>query len=157
MIAYLSGAMENAKNEGSAWRNEISIWLKENINHSVIDPVQNSQRLRKELNAENYRQWKTTDPSKFKEFVRQAIDNDLNSVINKSDYLICLWNDEVLTGGGTHGEVTMAYYHNKPVYLINQLDMPNQLSGWIMSCATEIFTNFKTMQKRLLEIYGEKI
>ncbi len=58
MIAYLSGAMENAKNEGSAWRNEISIWLKENINHSVIDPVQNSQRLRKELNAENYRQWK---------------------------------------------------------------------------------------------------
>ncbi len=100
---------------------------------------------------------KSTDLSKFKEFVRQAIDNDLNSVINKSDYLICLWNDEVLTGGGTHGEVTMAYYHNKPVYLINQLDMPNQLSGWIMSCATEIFTNFKTMQKRLLEIYGEKI
>ena len=38
MIAYLSGAMENAKNEGSEWRNEMTIWLKEKLNHSVIDP-----------------------------------------------------------------------------------------------------------------------
>jgi hypothetical protein len=157
MIAYLSGAMENAENEGSEWRNEITIWLKDKLNHSVIDPVIDTARFVEKTGSQDYRDWKTTDPSKFKEFVRQAIDNDLNSVINKSDYLICLWNDEVLTGGGTHGEVTMAYYHNKPVYLINKLDMPNQISGWIMSCATEIFTDFKTIQKRLLEIYGEKI
>ena len=39
MIAYLSGAMENAKNDGSEWRSEITIWLKEKLGHSVIDPV----------------------------------------------------------------------------------------------------------------------
>ncbi len=157
MIAYLSGAMENAKNEGSAWRNEMTIWLKEKLNHSVIDPVNDTARLVKSTDSQNYRNWKTSDPNKFREFVRKAIDNDLNSVVNKSDYIICLWNGEVLSGGGTHGEVTMAYYYNKPLYLINQLNIPNQISGWIMSCASEIFTDFESMQRRLLEIYGEKI
>jgi len=157
MIAYLSGAMENAINEGSAWRNEITIWLKEKLNHSTIDPVVNTSKLVERTKSQNYRNWKTSDPNKFRKFVRQAIDSDLNSVVKKSDYLICLWNQEVLSGGGTHGEVTMAYYYNKPVYLINQLNVPNQLSGWIMSCATEIFTDFNSMQKRYLEIYGKKV
>ena len=156
MIAYLSGAMENAKNEGSAWRNEITIWLREKLNHSVIDPVIDTARLVERSESQDYRNWKTSDPNKFRKFVRQAIDNDLNSVVNKSDYLICLWNQEVLAGGGTHGEVTMAYYYNKPVYLINQLN-DIELSGWIMSCATEISTDFSSMQKRLLEIYGKKV
>ncbi|MBU0529201.1 hypothetical protein KKF86_05540 [bacterium] len=156
MIAYLSGAMENAKNEGSAWRNELTIWLREKLNHSAIDPVIETAKLVEKKESQNYRNWKISDPNKFKEFVRHAIDNDLNSVVNKSDYLICLWNQEVLAGGGTHGEVTMAYYHNKPVYLINQLE-DIELSGWIMSCATEIFTDFNSMQKRLLEIYSKKV
>jgi len=157
MIAYLSGAMENAKNDGSVWRNEMTIWLRDKLDHSVIDPVITTNKLINKSDSQNYRNWKTSDPNKFRDFVRQAIDNDLNSVVNISDYLICLWNDEVLIGGGTHGEVTMAYYHNKPIYLVNQLKMPNQISGWIMSCSTKIFTNFKSMQKELIEIYGEKL
>ncbi|MFC1593509.1 hypothetical protein ACFL3O_01075 [Candidatus Neomarinimicrobiota bacterium] len=156
MIAYLSGAMENAKNEGSDWRNEITIWLIEKLDHSVIDPVIDTAKLVEKKKSKNYRNWKISDPNKFREFVRHAIDNDLNSVVNKSDYIICLWNNAVLSGGGTHGEVTMAYYYNKPVYLINQLN-DIELSGWIMSCATEIFTDFNSMQKRLLEIYGKKV
>jgi hypothetical protein len=156
MIAYLSGAMENAKNEGSGWRNEITKWLKDNLNHSVIDPVIETEKLVTKTKSQNYRNWKTSNPNKFKKFVRQAVDNDLNAVVNKADYLICLWNNDVLSGGGTHGEVTMAYYHNKPIYLINQL-INIELSGWIMSCATEIFTEFKSMQKRLFDIYGGKI
>ena len=155
MIAYLSGAMENAKNDGSAWRSEITIWLKDKLEHSVIDPVIETTKLIEKTESQNYRNWKTTDPNKFREFVRHAIDNDLNSVVNKSDYIICLWNKEVLSGGGTHGEVTMAYYHNKPIYLINKLN-DIELSGWIMSCATEIFTDFNSMEKRLLEIYDGK-
>lgn len=156
MIAYLSGAMENAKNEGSGWRNEITIWLKDNLNHSVIDPVFETAKLVTKTESQNYRDWKSSDPDKFKKFVRLVIDNDLNLVVNKADYLICLWNNEVLTGGGTHGEVTMAYYQSKPIYLINQLSNL-ELSGWIMSCATEIFPELKSMQKKLLDVYGEKI
>ena len=33
MIAYLSGAMEFANDEGALWRNELTIWLKNTINH----------------------------------------------------------------------------------------------------------------------------
>ncbi len=153
MIAYLSGAMEYAKNEGSGWRNEITIWLKDKLNHSVINPVIETSKLVEKTKSQNYRSWKTSNPNKFKKFVRKAVDNDLNAVVNKVDYLICLWNNEVLTGGGTHGEVTMAYYQNKPIYLINQLNNI-ELSGWIMSCTTEIFTDFKSMQKILLDVYG---
>ena len=156
MIAYLSGAMENAKDEGTDWRNELTIWLKENLNHSVVDPIIETTKLVEKTNSQNYRRWKTSDPNRFIEFVRQAIDNDLDSVINKSDYTICLWNNDVIPGGGTHGEVTMGYYFNKPVYLVNQLE-DMEISGWIMSCATEIFTDIETMKIRLIDIYGKKI
>ena len=153
MIAYLSGAMENSKNEGSDWRNEITIWLRDKLNHSVIDPVIQTAKLVERTESQNYRNWKNSDPNKFRQFVRQAINNDLNSVVNKSDYLICLWNQEVLTGGGTHGEVTMGYYFNKPVYLVNKLKNM-EISGWIMSCATEVFPNFDTLKNKLLKLYG---
>ena len=55
MIAYLSGGMENAKDEGADWRNDITIWLKDNLGHSVINPVLESQKMVKEHNAQAYR------------------------------------------------------------------------------------------------------
>ena len=153
MIAYLSGAMENAKDEGSDWRNELTIWLKDNLNHDVIDPIIETERLIKKYNRPNYRDFKKTDPSQFIEFVRFCIDNDLDSVINKTDYTICLWNNDVIPGGGTHGEVTIGYYFNKPVYLVNQLE-DMELSGWIMSCATEVFSDLESLKNKLKKVYG---
>ena len=58
MIAYLSGGMENAIDEGADWRNDITIWLKDNLGHSVINPVLESQKMVKEHNAQAYRTWK---------------------------------------------------------------------------------------------------
>jgi len=154
MIAYLSGAMENAKNEGSDWRNDMAKWLNEELNHSVIDPIIETQKLVQLHKEPHYRKFKIEEPQKFINFVRKCVDNDLDSVINKTDYTICLWNNDVIPGGGTHGEVTMGYYYNKPVYLVNQLkDM--ELSGWIMSCATEIFPDFELLKSRLIELYGK--
>ena len=155
MIAYLSGAMEYAENEGQDWRIKMTEWLQNELDHTAINPVEDTSKLVAANNTQDYRNWKSSDPSRFVEFVRKAIDNDLNSVVNRVDYLICLWNKAVLKGGGTHGEVTMAYYFNKPVYLINQLDGV-ELSGWIMSCATEIFTDFKSLQSRLLYLYRDE-
>ena len=70
MIAYLSGGMENAVNEGADWRIDISNWLKENLDHNVIDPVVESQKQVLKHNSHNYRNWKSTDPERFKEFIR---------------------------------------------------------------------------------------
>ncbi|MFQ6677202.1 MAG: hypothetical protein ACE5D0_02675 [Fidelibacterota bacterium] len=152
MIVYLSGAMENAIDEGADWRGELTQWLKSELDHDVIDPVITSKELVEENNAQNYRDWKTSDPDRFIQFVRKAIKLDLNNVMDKADYVICLWTREVFTGGGTHGEVTMAYTINKPVYLVNQVPQ-EKFSGWIMSCATEIFPDFSTLKSFLLETY----
>ena len=152
MIAYLSGGMENAENEGADWRSEITHWLKENRGHDVIDPVIESEKIMIANDAENYREWKNTDPEKYKKFIRLCINQDLRSIIAKVDYLIVLWDESILYGGGTHGEVTMAYWVDRPVFLINKLPM-DKLSGWISSCSTETFESFDSMKDSLLKLY----
>ena len=67
--------------------------------------------------------------------------------------MVCLWDSSVLKGGGTHGEVTMAYFIGKPVYLINKLSKKD-LSGWIMACATESVSDFDDLKNILKQKYG---
>lgn len=153
MIAYLSGGMEHAVNEGEDWRNKITEWLRKNLGHSVIDPVKKSRQLVDETQSHDYRLWKNSDRGKYKAFVRQLIRQDLDGVINKADYVICLWDEGVVKGGGTHGEVTIAYHYNIPVFLVNTLPF-DELSGWIFSCCTEVFPDFINLKKRVLELYG---
>ena len=152
MIAYLSGAMEFADDEGASWRNEITIWLNETINHQSIDPVIESAKIVKENNAENYRSWKVADANKYARFIQLCIKNDLEIVKEKADYLICLWDENVIRGAGTHAEITYAYDLKKPVYLINKLS-PKDLSGWIMACSSEIFSNFDDLKDFLIKKY----
>ena len=145
MIAYLPGGMEHANNYGAAWRKDITQWLNESLEHSAIDPVIESKKLIAENNAKDFRNWKETDPDKFIEFIRLAIKKDLDGVVDKSDYIICFWDKSVFKGGGIHGEVTLAHYSRKPIYLVNQLPITD-LSGWIMSCATEIVNDFESLK-----------
>jgi len=152
LIAYLSGGMENAPNEGADWRIEMASWLKDNLGHDVIDPVLESEKMVIAHEAEDYRKWKTTNPQKFKEFIRLLINQDLRAVIGKADYLIVLWDESVIHGGGTHGEVTMAYWVDRPVYLVNKLDS-EKLSAWVSSCATETFDSFDALKEALLREY----
>ena len=152
MIAYLSGGMENAPKEGSDWRNEMTGWLIDNLQHTVIDPVVESGKIIKDHDGGDYRDWKNSNPNKYKEFTRLLINRDLRAVVAESDYLICLWDESVLKGGGTHGEVTIAYFIGKPVYLVNHLPMKD-LSGWIFSCATETLNSFDALKKALLKRY----
>ena len=144
--------MEYAKNGGADWRKEITLWLITNLNHSVIDPVIESKKLIKNYKEEEFRSWKQTNPEKYVEIMRRAIIKDLDAVVNKADYIICLWDENVFKGAGTHSEVTFAYYNDKPIYLINKLGI-NDLSGWVMSCATEIVNDFESLKVLLNNKY----
>jgi len=155
MIVYLSGAMENAGDEGSGWREEITLWLKENLSHGVIDPVIESKKFAIQQNGENYRTWKTTDPPRFIKFIRNFVKHDIETLTTKSDYVICLWDEAVFKGGGTHGEVTLGFHYNIPVYLVNRV-APMDFSGWIQACSTKIFTDFDSLKQFLIEEYGNK-
>tara|TARA_S200000501_G_scaffold60611_1_gene51113 strand:- start:1712 stop:2179 length:468 start_codon:yes stop_codon:yes gene_type:complete len=155
MIAYLSGGMENAEDSGSQWRNKIKLWLKENLDHDVIDPVQIQKKTLTEYEIKNYRNWINNKPKKFNNIIHKIIDRDLSYIKNNADYIICLWDESVILGGGTHGELTMAYYFSKPVYLV--LNLPtNKTSSWILGCSTKIFANFEKLKIHLLQQYESK-
>ena len=128
----------------------------DNLDHGVFDPVVESQKLIKNYGEEEFRRFKKTDPKKYVEILRLAIKKDLDAVVNKSDYVICLWDENVFKGAGTHSEVTFAYYHEKPIYLVNKLPICD-LSGWIMSCATEMVEDFESLKVILKNKYHNGI
>ncbi len=154
MKVYLSGAIEQATNDGAEWRNEIARFLITEIGHEPVDPVKLSDKLIKAENASAFRSWKLTDIERFKSFMRKIIDQDVAAVI-RSDYMICLWNRAVEKGGGTQGEITVAWMNNVPVYLVYDGDLEN-LSSWIIGCTTEIFPDFSHLRKFLSTKYGSK-
>jgi len=148
MIAYLSGPIENAENDGVDWRNMMTEWLSSNLNHKVFDPVKETKSIIDEISMEDFRLLKTKDLDKYKNIFRKIIKIDLEAVVNEADYLIVKWDESVFRGGGTHGEITMAYWLNKPVYLVNSLPI-NDVSSWVLSCSDEVFDSFDSLKKRL--------
>ena len=152
MIAYLSGPIENAENDGVDWRNMMTEWLSSNLNHRVFDPVKETKSIIDEISMEEFRLLKTKDLSKYKKIFRKIIKIDLEAVFNEADYLIVKWDESVFKGGGTHGEITMAYWLNKPVYLVNSLPI-NDVSSWVLSCSDEVFDSFDSLKKRLLILH----
>ena len=152
MIAYLSGPIENAENDGASWRELITQWLKNEIGHDVFNPVEATRDIIKGLSNEQFREMKKIEPQNYKRLIRQIIDIDIKAVVEQSDYLIVDWNKSVFKGGGTHGEITLAYYLKKPIYLVNHVPL-DDLSSWIFSCATEVFDSFDDMKIHLSSVY----
>lgn len=153
MKAYLSGAIEYAPDGGSAWREEMTKWLSEHLGHQVFNPVDQQKKTLSQEEAENFRRWKVTNYPRFKKAVRKVIDSDLTSIIDEVDYVICYWDQGVMKGGGTHGEVTLAYYGGKPVYTV--LGLPRStISSWILGCSSREFRDFKELKAFLERRYG---
>ena len=153
MKAYLSGAIEYAPDGGEEWREEMTSWLKKHLNHTVFNPAIPSSVLTQEERA-NFRRWKVDDFFRFRATVRKLIQRDLEAIVKKIDYVICHWERGVLRGGGTHGELTMAYYFGKRIYMV--LGMPRgEVSSWILGCTTEVFDSFNQLKKYLAREYGK--
>mgnify|MGYP003316044636 CR=1 FL=1 len=152
MKAYLSGGMENAPELGRAWRDEMTAWLNNQLGHTVFNPVEIQNETLTAEEVENFRSWRFNQRAKFKLTVRKLIKRDLDAIDNEIDYVICNWDETVLKGGGTHGEVTMAYWLEKPEYQVNNLPI-NDISSWIFSCSDEIFDNFESLKKRFSVLF----
>ena len=152
MIAYLSGPIENAENDGAGWRYMMTEWLSSNLNHKVFNPVKETKSIIDEISMEDFRFLKTKNPDEYKKIFRKIIKIDLEAVVNEADYLIVNWDESVFKGGGTHGEITLAYWLNKPVYLVNSLPI-NDVSSWVFSCSEEVFDNFDSLKKRFSILY----
>ncbi|MFH0989764.1 MAG: hypothetical protein V1799_07095 [bacterium] len=152
--AYLSGGMEYAHREGMDWRKDIEIWLKKNLGHTVFNPNTESEKylLKRKLKDE-FRTLKTSDTMRFIRVVHRIVDLDSREIAAKSDYVICLWDEGAQRGAGTQGEVTIARFYKKPVYLVTEMSLTN-IPGWVLGCTTKIFPSFTQLQNFLIQKYG---
>ena len=155
MHVYLAGAMEHAPDLGAAWRNEISQFLTSELGHRVFNPCVEQTHVLTPEERRFFRTWKGTDLNRFRATVRKVIEKDLNTLLHEIDYIICLWDEFVANGGGTQGEITMAYFNRIPVYMVSTIPMAS-VSSWILGCTTELFTNFEELKEFLREEFSRQ-
>jgi hypothetical protein len=88
--------------------------------------------------------------------MHKIIQTDVSMLINQVDYIICKWDKYVTPGGGTQGELTIAFWHKIPVYMITEIPV-RDISSWILGCTTEIFKNMSELKKYLRNQYSKSV
>jgi len=153
MLAYLCGPIEFAAEGGKLWRRKLLPFLRSELGHRVYDPAEDEKKNLTDEEVAHFREWKTRDLDRFRRVVRKIIQFDLDLIENKADYVICYWDDDDARSGGTPAELTVAYRKGIPVYLVSQLP-PEQVSGWMLACADQVFHSIEELKEFLLARYG---
>jgi hypothetical protein len=149
MRAYLSGGMEYADGEGVNWRKEMQDWLQTKVKHSVFNPnVESDIFFADRYPNIDFREIKKTNTELYQEIVRHLVDIDCKEIADHSDYVICYWDEGAVKGAGTKGELTMARYFNKPVYLVTSFQLYD-IPGWVLGCTSNIFKTFEELKQFL--------
>jgi hypothetical protein len=155
MLAYLSGSIEYSLDYGKSWRAELTPFLRD-LGHEVYDPALDEKKNLEDTEVRTFRLWKRTDLPRFQQTIRKIIAWDLDWIEYKSDYIICYWDAAAARGAGTQGELTFAHRLGVPVYMV--LGTPReQVSGWILGCATEVFGSFKDLQSFLSTRFAQVV
>lgn len=141
MLFYLAGSIEYSPDHGKSWRAQVTPLLK-GQGHDVYDPAEDETKNLTELEVREFRSWKTSDPIRFRETVRKIIAYDLDFIEQRCDAVLCFWDRYAALGAGTQGELTFAHRLGLPVYLVCGMPV-QQVSGWLLGCATEVFANFE--------------
>ena len=156
MLAYLCGPIEFAPDGGKLWRRELTPFLLNELGHQVYDPAEDETKNLTAEEVRHFREWKRTDSERFRGVVRKIIQFDLDIVENSADYLICCLNGQAAAAasGGTSAELTFAHRRGIPVYLV--ADAPaEEISGWMLACADQVFPNVDELKKFLRACYGK--
>jgi hypothetical protein len=150
---YLSGGMEYAKNEGIDWRKDIDTWIRKNLSHNIFNPnIESEKYLVKSLPNRNFRSLKSTDIKAYTKIVEKFVIIDSKEIAMRSDYVICYWDQSAQRGAGTKGELTIARYFNKPVYMVTRIPK-ERIPGWVLGCVTEFFNSFDQLKEFLISKY----
>ena len=151
MLVYLCGAIEYSPDYGKAWRAAITPFLR-SLGHDIYDPALDEKKTLTDEEVRDFRKWKSTDLARFQATVRKIIDYDLDWIERKCDYIVAYWDEYASRGAGSQGELTLAYRRGIPVYLVAGVPVET-ISGWILGCATEVFTNFEEVKSFLAAKY----
>ena len=155
MRVYLSGGMEYAKDEGMDWRNNMDEWIQQNLRHVVFNPNKESEKIiSNTLPQKDFRKLKSTDIEQYIHIARLFVDQDSKEISLRTDYVVCYWDKSAQQGAGTKGELTIARYFHKPVYMVTQITKEN-IPGWVLGCVTEFFNSFEQLKAFLVSKYGQ--
>ena len=147
MLIYLCGATECSPDQGSAWRDEVTCILHQ-LGHDVYDPAVDEKKDLTEEEVREFRGWKQSDLPRFQKTIRKIIQYDLDWVEERCDALVAYWDERASTEACTQGGLTVAYRRGVPVYLVTKLPV-EQLSGWVLGCASQIFADFQELREYL--------
>ena len=151
MRAYLSGGMEYVNDEGRSWREEMEEWLASVLGWEVFNPNRNSDELLARLTPDvPFRTLKSSDPERYLQIVQEIVAVDSHEVAEGSDCVICLWDDGAARGAGTKGELTIARFFNKPVYLVTTMPF-EEIPGWVLGCVSRRFGSFDELKRYLTD------
>ena len=151
---YLSGGMEYAKDEGADWRGMMQSWILEELGHTVFNPnVESDKFLKRKLPHEDLRRLKFSDINRYQTILRSIVRLDSEEIALRSDYVICYWNQSAQRGAGTKGELTMARFFKKPVYMVTRMKS-EKIPGWILGCTLKIFGSFDELKSYLKRTRG---
>lgn len=149
---YLAGAIERAPDLGVGWRKDVTPFLEE-LGFEVIDPCIIEDKGMKLFENELVRRKDLSTPEKlaaYKSTVKHKVIIPDLAMLYSCTHILCLWDKYAQAGAGTAGELTMARWLQKQVWLVNGYDDIAKVSGWILGCADEIFNNFEELPARLL-------
>jgi hypothetical protein len=139
---YLSGGMEYADNEGRDWRQTVHSKIDTELGWSVFNPnVESDRFFQAHYPLLDIRSLKQTDTLKYQEIVERLVEIDCTEIADRSDLVICYWDESAMRGAGTKGELTIAKHFGKPVYMVTSMPA-TQIPGWVLACTTRIFPTF---------------
>ncbi len=142
MRVYLSGGMEYTANEGRSWREDLEAWLNQEMGWETFNPNRESDRFLAARTPDTpFRSLKDTDPERFLRIVADIVDIDCREVAERADCVVCFWDEGAMRGAGTKGELTIARYFRKPVYLVTTIPFA-EIPGWVLGCTTKMFRTF---------------
>ncbi len=146
---YLSGGMEYAKDEGRDWRQELETWLRRQLSCDVFNPNSKSEAFfLQHFPGINIRALKETNVVQYAAIVSRLVEIDCKEIAERSDLVICYWDDSAQRGAGTKGELTIAKHFGKPVYMVTSVPHKD-IPGWVLGCTTFIFDSFDELKKFL--------
>ncbi len=139
--------MSNLKGFGMGWRRKIKNWLQER-GEKAYDPCCEETKEHKEYGITNRKKHKwETFPQRLQEDI---LAKDLHQIEEATKYVVCFFTRY---STGTVSELSHAFYHKIPVYIIST----RRLVGWVSTVAhaqgNRLFKTFEELHNFLKRKY----
>ena len=103
MFFYLAGSIEYSPDLGKGWRAAITPVLKA-LGHEIYDPAEDEMKNLTEVEASEFRAWKQSDLSRFRQTIQKIIAYDLDLIEHQCDAIVCYWDQYAGRGAVEPGQ-----------------------------------------------------